>query len=170
MTTPTPCPLHTACAPTADDAHESVNHPERRQLLKQGMLAAIGATLVAACAPQRPTTAAAPATGAPLGKWSLRVRLADFPALQQDGGIARVDGDSDMPVAVVRLASNYAAYSMTCPHAGATIDPVAGGFLCPGHGAQFSANGTWTGGHPAKNLTTLGTIYDAASGVLTISV
>lgn len=167
MTVSRLCPLNPTCSSHTDDDHQ----PERRQLFKQGMLAAISATLATtACSHQPPATAAAPAGGAPLGAWAIRVRPADFPALQQDGGIARIDGASDMPVAVVRTGQQYAAFSMTCPHAGATIDPVAGGFLCPGHGAKFSADGKWVGGHPAKDLRVLATIYDAGSGVLTISV
>jgi Rieske Fe-S protein len=168
--TSAPCPLSTSCPATAGDDHACQDQHDRRQLLKQGVLAAIGATLLAACSRQQPTLAATPASAARLGAWSLSVRPNDFPPLHQDGGIARVDGNSDMPVAVVRTGQGYAAFSMTCPHAGATIDPVAGGFLCPGHGAQFSTDGKWTGGHPAKNLTVLGTTYDAASGVLTITV
>jgi Rieske Fe-S protein len=172
MTTVPPCPLSTACPPHVEDTHGILEHPERRALLKQGVLAAIGATLVTACAShngQAPTPAAPTANAAPIGMWSLRVRLTDFPALQQDGGIARVDPDSDIPVAVVRTGTMYTAISMICTHAGATLDIVQNGFSCPRHGAQYSADGTWTGGHAAKHLKVLGSSYDTGSAILTIT-
>ena len=128
-----------------------------------------------ACVGHQATPAATPAGGggggAALGSWMLRVRLADFPALQQDGGIARVDSDSAIPVAVVRTGNTYTALSMICTHAGATIDvvPGGGGFKCPRHEATYAADGTWTGGHAAKHLKVLASAFDNASGVLTIT-
>jgi len=133
--------------------------------LSAAIVAALGATSLEACVHHAPSLAATPA----LGMWTLRVKPSAFPALATVGGIVRVDGESDKPVAVVRHADGFAAYSMRCPHAGATIDPVDGGFLCPGHGAKFDANGTWVGGHAAKNLKVLDVSYDASADVLTIT-
>lgn len=96
------------------------------------------------------------------------IRLADYPALQNVGGIARVDTASG-PVAVVReTQSTFAAFSMVCPHQGATLNIRANGFSCPSHGATFSAAGAWTGGQRTSNLTTVTAAYDAAAGTITL--
>jgi Rieske Fe-S protein len=73
-----------------------------------------------------------------------------------------------MPVAVVRTKSGYTAFSLICTHAGGTLELVQGEFHCPVHGAQFSKDGTWIGGHRAKNLHALSVTED--NGMLTIVV
>jgi len=143
---------------------------DRRSVLSKGMLAAVAAVLSAplvatACAPSV-STASSPAKSQ-LGAWMIRVRPEDFPALEKVGGIARIDGESDKPVAVVKTSDGYAAFSMRCTHAGVTVDIVDGGFLCPGHKAQYAADGRWVGGHAAKNLKSLETSLQ--DGVLTIA-
>jgi Rieske Fe-S protein len=163
---------------SAADSSAAASSPtgvSRRTALGNGMLTAIaavlGAPLLDACAShgtsQRATLAAA-AQAFPIGHWMLRVRAADYPALAAVGGIARVDDGSDKPVAVVRTAAGYSAFSLRCPHAGGTLDPVDGGFLCPNHGAKFAADGSWVGGRAAKNLKVLEVAVDAGTGVLTI--
>jgi len=131
------------------------------------MAAAIGTALLGACTPRKGATAATPSSS-PIGSWMLRVRPADFPELAQKGGIARVDGTSSMPVAVVRTADGYSVFSLRCPHAGVTVEAKDGRFVCPGHGATFTADGTWVDGHRAKNLRALDSTFDASAGVLTI--
>lgn len=140
---------------------------DRRHVLTQGVLAAVAATL-SACASQHPTPAATPV---PLGTWTLRIRPADFPALAAANGVARVDGESTMPVAVVRTTSGYAAFSLRCTHAGGTLEWKSdqGLFVCPRHGAEFRNDGTWAGGHQATNLKALATTYDASTETLTIT-
>src|SRR5215218_1107178 len=110
------------CAGCVTDRPE---HPERRQLLKQGVLAAVATALtgtLSACV-RSATPAKTGTTPVSLGAWTIRVRPADFPELAKVWGIARVDGDSDKPVAVVRTNRGYAAYSLRCPHAGVTVEP-----------------------------------------------
>jgi nitrite reductase/ring-hydroxylating ferredoxin subunit len=46
---------------------------------------------------------------------------------------------------------------------------VASSFLCPWHGAKFSAEGRWIGGHDAKDLRALAVVVDDKTGVITIS-
>lgn len=161
---------------TACSTEENDPAIDRRAVLGKGMLAAVAAVLGtslvdAACAPAHGTqTAAMPMTSsASLGVWVLQVRAADFPTLATVGGIARVDGTSEKPVALVRVANGYAAFSLRCPHAGGVLDPQDGGFLCPRHGAKFSADGKWVGGHEAKDLHTLAVVIDDKTGVITIS-
>ncbi len=100
----------------------------------------------------------------------LEVTVANFPPLASIGGIARVDGNSGKPIAAVRTGdSQYAAFSLVCPHQGATVGIDGSGFRCPQHGARFAADGSWTGGQPTSNLHSLPTQFDSATGILTIS-
>ena len=97
-------------------------------------------------------------------------RPREFPRLAADGGIARVDGGSTTPVAVVRVnATTYRAFSMVCPHAGTTINITTGGFRCPNHGAVFNAAGVRTGGQVTSDLRELPVVYTSATQTLTIN-
>ena len=110
-------------------------------------------------------------TGGGVGSGTLIVTLSSFPALSAVGGIARVDGGSGTPVAVVRSGqSSYAAFSMVCPHQGTTINISNGAFVCPNHGARFSAAGQWTGGQSTSNLVSLAVTVDQAAGTLTVNL
>lgn len=132
----------------------------RRTFLAQSALLAAAAAL-AACG------AAADATAPDLtGQASIKVT--DYPTLSSVGGIALVTIQGS-PLAIVRTGtSTYVALSRICPHAGSTVNQSGSGFLCPNHGAQFSANGTWVGGQRTSNLRSYATSYDAASSTLTI--
>lgn len=112
-----------------------------------------------------------PAGGGGGGASPLSIVLADFPALAVDGGIARVDGGTSVPIAVARVnAATYLAFSMICPHAGyRPIDITPAGFECPNHGARFAASGAWTGGQRTRDLATYAVALDAGAGTLTIS-
>ena len=66
-------------------------------------------------------------------------------------------------------ACSFVALSRVCPHQGSIVNVNGSGFLCPGHGATFTATGTWTGGQRTSNLHAYATSYDAASGVVTIT-
>ena len=80
--------------------------------------------------------------------------------------VLRVSGQ---PVAVVReTASAVSAFSMICPHAGNTVQPVSNGFYCPGHGARFDIEGQWTGGQPTSNLRSYPATFDATAGTVTL--
>ena len=73
-----------------------------------------------------PTTAATPTAA---GVTSLLVRVASFPVLAAVGGIARVDGGTGTPVALVRTGTSaFAAFSLVCPHAGTTVNITSAGF------------------------------------------
>ena len=65
--------------------------------------------------------------------------------------------------------TQYAAFSLVCPHMGATVGIVGAGFRCPQHGARFAADGTWVGGQPTSNLRALTTQFNPATGTLTIT-
>lgn len=135
---------------------------DRRTFLASTALAGVAAFL-AACAAGSNTTG-------PSFTGPLTVNVGDFPALATVGGIARVDGGGSSPVAAVRVGdAQYAAFSLVCPHQGATVGISGSGFRCPQHGAMFAADGSWVGGQPTSNLHALTAQFDSASGVLTIT-
>ena len=135
---------------------------DRRSFLAQTALAGVAAFL-AACAAGGDVTA-------PSFTGTLTVTPADFAALAAVGGIARVDGGQGSPVAVVRVSdTQYAAFSLVCPHQGATVSISGVGFRCPQHGAQFASDGRWTGGQSTSNLHALSAAFDPATGELTIT-
>ena len=87
------------------------------------------------------------------------------------GGAAVIDSGSagHEPIAVSRTGTAaYVALSLICPHRGSTVELVSGSFYCPGHGATFSANGTWTGGQPTTSLSVYASTFDANTGTLQI--
>jgi cytochrome b6-f complex iron-sulfur subunit len=132
----------------------------RRTFLAQTALLAAAAVL-AACAGGADATA-------PNLSGQATVKVSDYPALATVGGIALVSIQSS-PFAIVRTGtSSFAALSRVCPHQGSIVNQSGSGFLCPNHGAQFSANGTWIGGQPTSSLHSYATTYDAAAGTVTI--
>ena len=78
----------------------------------------------------------------------LIITLANFPALSNIGGAARVS--SQPPIALARTAAGptgLVGYSLECTHAGTTVDLRDNFTLkCPNHGAEFAFDGAWTGG------------------------
>lgn len=143
----------------------------RRVFVERTALAALATMLVNACGDGE--------VGGPLGSQppppvtpgGLVVRLANFPALAEVGGTARVDGSTETPIGVSRVsADSFVAVSMICTHAGfkpIDIQPV--GYRCPNHGALFADDGTWTGGQATTNLERYTVVYDASAGTLTIT-
>ena len=100
----------------------------------------------------------------------ITVKLANYSALSAVNGVARVDGGTGAPTALVRTgAASFTALSMVCTHQGTTIGITGSGFTCPNHGAQFSQTGQWVGGQPTSSLQSYATSYDAAAGTVTIS-
>ena len=146
--------------------------PSRRQFIAQSTLAAIAAVLTSAIATAcgDGEIGAAGPTAPPVLDEGFTIRIADYPALQQVGGIARVNSDAANPIAVSRLGpSTFAALSMICPHAGyKPIDITSTGFRCPNHNALFAPDGNWTGGQRTKDLQSYPTSYNAGAGTLTI--
>ena len=133
----------------------------RRTFLAQSALLAAGA-LLAACAAGDATS-----PGTTIGS-TTDIKVSDFPALASVGGIALVNVSGN-PLAIVRTGdASFVTLSRICPHQGSTINPNGSGFLCPGHGARFSATGQWQGGERTSNMRSYATSYDAAAGTITI--
>ncbi len=102
---------------------------------------------------------------------SFTATVANFPALGAIGGVARVV--TSPPIAVARIgASQYSAYSLVCTHEGTQVGINANNTLrCANHGAEFAFDGRWTGGaQRTASLTTLTSSFDAATGVVRITI
>ena len=98
-----------------------------------------------------------------------QIKVGDYPALATVGGIALVTVDG-APLAVVRTgASTFAVLSRVCPHQGTIVNQNGSGFLCPNHGARFSADGTWQGGQRTSNLRSYPNTYNSATNTITLS-
>jgi cytochrome b6-f complex iron-sulfur subunit len=143
--------------PTASTPASSIG---RRTFLAQSAIIAAAAAL-AACSVGADVTA--PSLSGPT-----TLKVADYPALANVGGIALVTIASS-PFAVVRTGSStFVTLSRICPHQGSTVNQNGSGFLCPNHGAQFSATGAWIGGQSTSSLHSYATSYDATAGTITI--
>ena len=133
---------------------------DRREFLAKSTVMTLGVLVASACGggddPASPGTV------------NVTANPASYPALANVGGIARLNGTST-PIAVVRSgASSYRAFWLICPHQGSTVGITGTSFQCPGHGAQFSATGAWTGGQPTSGLHEFNVAIDG-SGMLTIT-
>lgn len=153
MTSPAvPSPL-SACASCA---------VSRRTFLSAATLAAVAAALEACSDVTGPG-------GGSVGGGPFTVKLSDFPVLANVGGVARVN-TSGSPTALVRTGSTtFVAVSMICTHQGSTVNISNGAYVCPNHGARYSATGTWTGGQVTSSLPTFGATFDANAGTVTIA-
>ncbi|MBW8769656.1 MAG: Rieske (2Fe-2S) protein [Gemmatimonadetes bacterium] len=144
--------------PPTEHARDGIG---RRTFLAQTALLAAGAVLAACAAGDAtdPGTTVDSTSG---------IKVSDFPALASVGGIALVNVSGN-PLAIVRTGdASFVTLSRICPHQGNTINPNGSGFLCPGHGARFSATGQWQGGERTSNMRSYATSYDAAAGTITI--
>lgn len=150
------------------DADFRVAGSSRREFMSQSVFGAVAAFLASSCGDGQ-IGGAGPLAPVVIGQ-AFTIRIADFPALQSVGGIARVDGGSSNPIAVSRTGVNsFVALSMICPHAGyRPISIASGGFRCPNHGATFANDGNWTGGQRTRDLQAYPTSYNAGAGTLTI--
>jgi Rieske Fe-S protein len=101
------------------------------------------------------------------------VEPAKVAALATVGGIALFGYGNGYPLALVRTGpAAYLALSPICQHRNyyVDIDDAGTGFLCPGHGAQFRADGTWYGGTSTSRLTPLSSTFDAVTGTVTVTI
>jgi Rieske Fe-S protein len=103
------------------------------------------------------------------GNVDMTIRIATFSALAAVGGVARVDGNTTVPIGVARLGpAEYSAYGLACPHQQYIIDPTGGGWRCGKHGARFGVDGGLLEGPAQTGLTSLSTTFDPAAGTLRI--
>jgi Rieske Fe-S protein len=141
----------------------------RREFVSRSTLLAVTAVLAACGGPIPGVDNPVGPGGTSSGGNSLTLKISDYPALANPGGIVRVNTNQG-PVAVVReTTSTFAAFSMICPHAGSIINIYGSGFVCPNHGARFNAQGQWTGGQRTSNLYSIPVSYDATAGTVTLN-
>jgi Rieske Fe-S protein len=133
---------------------------DRRGFLTQSVALAAMAVLAGAC------------SSSPFGvnfNQPVTVKLADYPALSQVGGVARLN-DTNVPIALANLGNDsYAALSLICPHQGGPISWRGDAFVCALHGATFADDGHWIGGQPTGHMHEYSTSYDATAGTVTVS-
>jgi cytochrome b6-f complex iron-sulfur subunit len=132
----------------------------RRTFIVQSALMAAAAALVACGGAD--TTAPTLPTGT-------TVKVSDYAALNNVGGVALATVSSAR-LAIVRTGtSSFVVLSRVCQHEGGIVNQSGNGFICPNHGAMYDTTGKWIGGQPTSSLRSYSTSYDAATGVLSIS-
>lgn len=135
---------------------------DRRTFLSAAAAAAVLAVLEGCTSPSGMFTGA---FGGPF-----TVTVANFSALANVGGVARVDPGTGAPTALYRSdTATFVALSMICPHAGfAPIDITSTGFHCPAHGSTFAKSGALVNGPAPTGLATFATTFDATAGTVAI--
>jgi len=154
-------------AGAAPDGELRVVGTSRREFIGQATLAAVAA-LLTACGDGQ--IGGEGPTAPPVLDTDFTIRLADYPALQKVGGIARIASTASNPIAVTRTGANsFVALSLICPHAGyKPISITSSGFRCPNHNALFASDGNWIGGQRTRDLQAYPVAYDAGAGTLII--
>jgi Rieske Fe-S protein len=143
----------------------------RRAFVSQATLAAVALAL-AGCGgggnDGGGSTAPVTVPKAPVLATPIVVLLANFPALANVGGVARVS--SQPPLALARTATGIVGFSLECTHAGTTVDILGNNTLkCPNHGAEFAFDGTFTGGQQQTSSLFSVTVTPDATGT-TVSI
>jgi nitrite reductase/ring-hydroxylating ferredoxin subunit len=153
-----------ACAALCEALEAKRGGVSRRTFVSAATLATVAAMLEA-CG------ASGGATGPGGSGGAFTVTLASFSQLSTVGGIARVDGGTGSPTALVRTGtSSFVALSMICTHEGTTIGISGSGFTCPNHGAKFDSTGAWVSSpQRTTNLTSFTTTFDSAAGTVRIN-
>lgn len=143
----------------------------RRQLIKHVVTGTAMSTVLG-----RPwlTSLIADCTPVQTGAGILRVKLSEFPALQNDGGGVRLSLNPFVasstsvtpfyPVLINRIgAGNFVGLSSRCTHQGCVVsayDEGSGGCLCRCHGSLFAIDGRRLSGLASSALTKYRLFFD----------
>lgn len=104
------------------------------------------------------------------GTGTLRLRVNDYAALEQDGGSVRLETGLSKPVIINRAGPGvFHALSSNCQHNGCTVNPfdrALGVMRCPCHGSQYNIDGTLNQGPAARGLDVLTCTADAAGHLM----
>jgi menaquinol-cytochrome c reductase iron-sulfur subunit len=145
----------------------SVSGPSRRSFF--GILLGVASAVVAAVlAIPVVRFVLYPLTGKPKASgWSAAGTLADAVAShtpisrtldlkQQDGWL---ETDSNPVIYLTNTGGKVQALSAICPHLGCTVpwEPSRNAFVCPCHGGEFGADGSYRSGPPRRGMDTLET-------------
>lgn len=136
----------------------------RREFVSQSTLVVVAAALSGCGGGSDGGTTAPPFVAKPPALATpLLITLANFPALNTVGGVAKVS--SQPPIALARTTNGLVGYSLECTHAGSTVEVRANSTLkCPNHGAEFSFDGSWTGGEQQTSSLFRVTVTPDATG------
>lgn len=103
----------------------------------------------------------------------LPLRIADFPALQQEGGSLLLTPDGGTTVLMINRGAGNQIFVMdpTCRHAACRVDrydPISRQTTCPCHGSTYAIDGEVTNGPARDNL--IGYPSRFADGVLEVEL
>jgi len=98
---------------------------------------------------------------------AVSLALADYPELQQPGGVLPVrPAGAKKPVMIVRgEGEQFSAFSLKCSHLGCTVgwNAEARSFDCPCHGSRYQIDGTVQKGPAKRPLTAYSVTNDGAT-------
>lgn len=103
----------------------------------------------------------------------LRLRVADYPDLQNAGGSVQLQFSQIYPPLTVNRVSmtEFATLDSICTHAGCTVDKYANGVMqCPCHGSEYDARGRVVNGPADQDMKAFETTFEAATGVIEATV
>ncbi len=155
-----PTPPASSPTPARDQSPEPRGGPGRPWSRREALGAGLGAVslVVLGCARLPPVR------DVPRQDGEVRMALADYPELQQAGGVLPVRADGGgKPIMIVRgEGEQFSAYLLKCTHLGCTVgwNAEARSFDCPCHGSRFKADGTVMKGPAKKPLTTYAVGFD----------
>lgn len=120
-----------------------------------------------------PGIAPAQGTSAPDLNRVLPLKIAGFPALQQEGGSLMLTHDGGTTVMMVNRGAgdNFYVMDPTCRHQACRVDrydPVSRQTSCPCHGSTYAIDGEVTNGPATSNLIGFPSRY--ADGVLAVEL
>ncbi len=136
----------------------------RRKFIERSTLAAIGALLAGCTQPIGGPLAPSAPSGGPY-----TVKVTDYPALANVGGVARVSvGGGAIGVGRVS-ATDFAAYGLACTHQGTQVQVNGDGWYCPNHGAEYNTAGKVIRGPAVAPLVSVPVSFDSTTNVLTVN-
>ena len=112
------------------------------------------------------------AAGGPLSTTgTLRLRLSEYPALNDELGSVRLDVGLDKPV-IINRSGGFHVLSAYCQHNGCTVERFdfgLGVMRCPCHGSRYNIDGSLNQGPATRGLDKLAASFDG-NDTLTISL
>jgi nitrite reductase/ring-hydroxylating ferredoxin subunit len=110
----------------------------------------------------------------------IRIRIADYPALDMDYGSVQFKFNSFVgtyyPFTVTRAPGNvFHAVDTRCPHEGLVVGPLEGGMggvmnCINGHGSTYDIQGQVLSGPATSNLTSYATSFNSTTGIVCVEV
>lgn len=130
-------------APAPDDCASACD-TDRREFLRQGLMAVAALTAVAGTAPPLHALARTYASGIADGD------TLTYPVPAQDGATI----DARNKVVLVRYRGNVHAFALECPHRGESVQwqPQNDRFYCPKHKSTFKPEGTLIQGKAERGM------------------